>query len=78
MNIDIDMNVLEEFVLSKTNEIINKAIKTEEKYREESGLKEKNTGKPLEPFTEYYNKMIILITGVVGIFKCCQRCIFGL
>jgi hypothetical protein len=65
MNIDIDSNILEEFVLSKTNEIMNKAIKTEEKYREESELKEKNTGKPLEPFTEYYNKMIILITGAV-------------
>lgn len=60
-NIDINVDGIDEFILRTSNEIINKDIISEATYLKKSKKYEKEKGKPLPPYQDYYNEIMILI-----------------
>jgi hypothetical protein len=61
-NIDIQIEGIEEFVLSMTNELMLKVIAKESVYNAKSEKQLKDKGKGLQPYQNYFKEMLILIT----------------
>lgn len=61
-NIDIQIEGIEESVLSMTNELMTKVIAKESVYNAKSEKQLKDKGKGLQPYQNYFKEMLILIT----------------
>lgn len=64
-NIDIQVEGIEDFVLSITDELMSKAIAKESVYNARSEKQMKEKGKGLQPYQNYFKEMLILITASV-------------
>jgi hypothetical protein len=64
-NIDIPVESIEDYVLRTSYELIEKVIANEGAYAKRSAKKEKETGKPLQPYKNYRNETIIILIASV-------------
>jgi hypothetical protein len=64
-NIDIQVDGIEDFVLSVTDELMTKVIVKEKTYQERSEKQMKEKGKGLQPYDAYRKETMILLTACV-------------
>ena len=64
-NIDIPIDEIREFIMRISNEVMMKAIVSEEKYEKETLKKQEKTGKKLDSYQDYSNELSIIIIGCV-------------
>jgi len=64
-NIDIQVDGIEDFVLSMTNELMAKVVVKENKYNERSEKQLKEKGKGLQPYENYRKETLITLTASV-------------
>ena len=60
-NIDIPFDAIEDYVMTTSRELFDKAIFTESAYKKLSDKNEKNKGKALQPYKDYRNETRIFI-----------------
>ena len=68
-NIDIPINDIAEYVMRVSNEIMSKAIVSENSYEKERLKKEEKTGKKMDPYKDYYNELSIIIIACVLLIR---------